>query len=442
MNNVAYLSGLALASISGILLIYFFSTTLIPKRGCVFFHVPLSLTFVIQAAVSYVLVLQGCNFQQLIIVDLSIWLCRIIIVITCYEGKMLNNITVYSVISFSYVATKVLLTPILAVTGRLTSLFYITSLDDAGYFIVVCFAFVALQIFLIIQLRKLIYITKPTKPLLWTTTVICTILNLSNLFLTSSVLLSNDTSIQTETEILRAALVIMLIVMTGATIKSTKDTKKANFEAEQSYLLSHQLEEQFKHFMELERASAELHKLKHDAANHMLTLQEMLGNESGAPKDYVNELTEKYNKASAIILCGNFIFNSQLNRIKNICAEHNIQLYYDVKIPKELEVKDIDLVGVLSNMLDNAVNACKLLSPEKRRYINICANKNIGIISIAIENSCAPNAVCNTEDRSLKHGWGIKIIKEVTQKYDGTYNLKIIKDKAFSSATMVDKLKQ
>ncbi len=53
------------------------------------------------------------------------------------------------------------------------------------------------------------------------------------------------------------------------------------------------------------------------------------------------------------------------------------------------------------------------------------------------ENSCKMNAMCNTNDKSLEHGWGIQIIKEVTQKYDGIFNLKIIKDKAFSSATLV-----
>ena len=334
------------------------------------------------------------------------------------------------------------MTPILTIASRLSTRFYITSYDDWGYFILVCIAFVSVQIFLIYQLRRLFLTTKLTRAVLWTTTVFCNELNLGNLLLTPLVFLKINNPQQKETAILLAALLVSLLVMTVAIIKSAIDTKKANIAAEYSYLLSHQLEEQYKHFIELNQSSSELYKLKHDIANHMLTLREMIETETGSPIKYVNELTEKYFNASSVIICGNFIFNSELFRIKNICHENNIQFYYDVKVPEKLKIRDVDMVGVLANFLNNAVNACKLMPPEKRRYINFLAKENIGIIYIQIENSCLPNAMLDTNNKNLEHGWGIKIVQEVTQKYDGLFSLKIVNDKAFSSATMLNEARQ
>ena len=91
-------------------------------------------------------------------------------------------------------------------------------------------------------------------------------------------------------------------------------------------------------------------------------------------------------------------------------------------------------------MLSNAINAARAVPENRRRYVYISAKLSANVLAIAIENSRLTDAEqpeCDKRDMR-QHGWGINIIKETVEKYDGVFKLKTINDKAFSSATMVN----
>lgn len=85
-----------------------------------------------------------------------------------------------------------------------------------------------------------------------------------------------------------------------------------------------------------------------------------------------------------------------------------------------------DLVIILSNLFNNAIEACELLSENKTIEIKIKSINDLLFISFA-------NPVCkSTIDTSktnkhnkFKHGYGIQNIRRVVDSYNGNTNIDI-----------------
>jgi sensor histidine kinase regulating citrate/malate metabolism len=96
----------------------------------------------------------------------------------------------------------------------------------------------------------------------------------------------------------------------------------------------------------------------------------------------------------------------------------------------ELRIADEDIVTILSNLLNNALEACRKCD-SSRRILKLKFVNEDGMIKIGVRNTFNnPILYENGEIKSTKmlqtedHGVGIKNIIEVIEKYDGSYVIK------------------
>lgn len=91
-----------------------------------------------------------------------------------------------------------------------------------------------------------------------------------------------------------------------------------------------------------------------------------------------------------------------------------------------------DLCSVLSNLLENAIEACKKNKVEKNKSIDLIIRKINKMIFIKIENPIEIKPILKEEsfltskqEKDL-HGWGLKSVQSVVEKYGGeiTYSTK------------------
>ena len=68
------------------------------------------------------------------------------------------------------------------------------------------------------------------------------------------------------------------------------------------------------------------------------------------------------------------------------CRKEQIAFSVDGGIGRDIGTSDVDLVCLLSNLLDNAIEACLQVEPEKRR-INVKFTQRAGCLFIREENS-------------------------------------------------------
>ena len=82
-----------------------------------------------------------------------------------------------------------------------------------------------------------------------------------------------------------------------------------------------------------------------------------------------------------------------------------------------------DMVVLLSNLLDNAIEACNS-SGSSETHISLILKTSKGFLSILVRNSKNPQTKFShttTKKDSFNHGLGLSIVEDICHKYDGSW---------------------
>ncbi len=115
----------------------------------------------------------------------------------------------------------------------------------------------------------------------------------------------------------------------------------------------------------------------------------------------------------------NVIINYFVNKGENL----NITVKTKVDIGEHLPCDSMELAILLSNCLENAINACKQLPVDDNKQINIVLNKIEDQIFIEIKNTFCGEIIFDSQTNLPKtyrkgHGTGMKSIFNFIQKYN------------------------
>lgn len=108
----------------------------------------------------------------------------------------------------------------------------------------------------------------------------------------------------------------------------------------------------------------------------------------------------------------NVIAGSYLDRAKalGIATEHRLN------VPPELGIADEDLSVFLSNMLQNALEACERMDPGAERYIRVEMHLRGNFLFVKCVNS-APEESAAAPSKRPGHGYGMAAMRRVAEKY-------------------------
>lgn len=108
-------------------------------------------------------------------------------------------------------------------------------------------------------------------------------------------------------------------------------------------------------------------------------------------------------------------------------------------MPAEYAVSDVDMVCVLGNLIDNAIEACE---KQTSKYIEVDINEVKKMILIKIVNSYngekIDTSVTSKKEKTM-HGIGIKNVKKIVAKYKGAYDMECEDDEVVTTVTMLYK---
>lgn len=179
--------------------------------------------------------------------------------------------------------------------------------------------------------------------------------------------------------------------------------------------------------------------LRHDMKNKLSALYTMA--QKGLDEemiDHLEELTDVCNKTKEYAHSGNITIDSIINYKLQKAEEKRIKVTAGIIVPMELTVPTFDIVVVLGNLLDNAIEA---VSYVEDRWIDIRAKYTKGRLIIEINNSydgtllrTSEGIVSRKEDKE-NHGMGIKSVEMTLEKYDGA--LQITQDGAKFTAKVL-----
>ncbi|MCR6545871.1 sensor histidine kinase [Dehalobacterium formicoaceticum] len=169
--------------------------------------------------------------------------------------------------------------------------------------------------------------------------------------------------------------------------------------------------------------------LRHDIKKHMLALQTLIekGN-NDLSLQYLQNAFNLINNVNEYVKSGNAEVDSILNYKIYEAKRKDIDVIVNLKIPEKLSIQSFDLVAILGNLLDNAIEATSIYTGEKRIGIFVELNRNVLYVNITNpfqeKLHYGFNKLKTTHRDAENHGFGLESVKKAIEKYNGTMNIK------------------
>lgn len=173
----------------------------------------------------------------------------------------------------------------------------------------------------------------------------------------------------------------------------------------------------------MEQGNQEMKMLAHDMKNQLIALRAMDSTE--AVRAYIDKLYPQVDAVGAIGSSGNKMLDLIINKYQKQCQKEAVSFTFSVKTASLDYIADTDLTSLMSNLLDNAVEAARN-SNAKTVSLSVF-NKNPRCDAVVIENSCdvAPHTIngipISTKDNRQWHGYGMKSVAATSQKYNALF---------------------
>ena len=178
---------------------------------------------------------------------------------------------------------------------------------------------------------------------------------------------------------------------------------------------------QIEYYQQLLEKQQETKALWHDIKKYTAAMQAVAAqNDSEQLRQIAQAAEDAYERVKDISAVGNPVVDALLNQYLRSAKENQIQVLLDITIPEVLAISTLLLSVVIGNTFDNAIEACRLIAPEKR-VIHLQLRKQNRILFYSIEN---PYIDAVTQLRVGKHhGYGLKNVERAVNQNNGNFQL-------------------
>ena len=192
-----------------------------------------------------------------------------------------------------------------------------------------------------------------------------------------------------------------------------------------------------RHYEEVETMYRTMRAWRHDYHNHIQAAGSYL--ELGKYEElavYLKELDESLYEIDQIIKTGNLMADAILNSKLSLAGERQIRVRTSVRIPVHLTTPELDLCTLLGNLLDNAMEACMELPPEKR-LIRIYMEMKGNFLYFALTNTAGGRKKNHFRTtRGAGRGLGLNRVDAIVKKLGG-HVTRASEEEAFSTEVLL-----
>lgn len=217
--------------------------------------------------------------------------------------------------------------------------------------------------------------------------------------------------------------VILFLAYWGYLFALRKNRKLESHVKETEDYLSMQL-----YYLEREQENQqELRQLRHDLSNHLQVIQELCACRHYAEAErYAAELSSKPDLARQLHITGNQIADIVLSAKREAALLQGTAFVCDGDFRCLNGMKPVDVCTMLSNLLDNALEASAAV---KDGCINVSGIRHKNFYTLIITNpvikpvSVKNNQIPTTKKNKQRHGIGLSGVARIVSEYHGEYIL-------------------
>ncbi len=170
------------------------------------------------------------------------------------------------------------------------------------------------------------------------------------------------------------------------------------------------------------RAEREIAILRHDMRHYLSNIFTFVENgENDKAMLYVKDIISTVEATGVQKYCKNEIVNIILSSHEAKINESGIDFRVDIRIPERIDVSDVDITAILSNALENAIQATCMLEKGKRR-IEFCMHIGGNKLLLSVKNTFAITPAFTDGlpvSKERGHGIGTQSIRYIVEKLGG-----------------------
>jgi len=188
--------------------------------------------------------------------------------------------------------------------------------------------------------------------------------------------------------------------------------------------IERQLEMQRQQYAKITEHNDAIKAQRHDLRHHIAAIKGYCSsNNNEGLHLYLEKLLKDIPSDDGIIFCENFAVNAVASHYFSLARKFEINISEKLAIPAENGiVQDSDLCIIIGNLLENAIEACKKVTPGER-FIRINSKMNYETLVIAMDNSFSEKL--NTlggiflSTKREGEGMGLSSVIAISKKYGG-----------------------
>lgn len=186
------------------------------------------------------------------------------------------------------------------------------------------------------------------------------------------------------------------------------------------YSVKEQLEVQY-------QTSARLRKIRHDIKNHLISATSLIDKgEADKARELLREISDSADKLQPALAqsTGNSLIDSIITYKSAVSEMRGIRFEYSLEPLPELGIELADISSVVSNLLDNALEAAgRCSSPQievrifvYKEYLSVIVRNTF----YQLKREQTGRLLSDKDDRD-SHGLGMEIIRETCERNGGVY---------------------
>lgn len=186
------------------------------------------------------------------------------------------------------------------------------------------------------------------------------------------------------------------------------------------------LKSEAENYARLQEQAQIIRRLRHDMINQLQAVRILLdGGHTDTAVQQLDSYFASVKQWGNAVFSGNAVIDAIINAKYYLIQDSEIQFHYEGQLPAHIDFDSAGLSSIVSNLLDNAINACNKL-PEEQRSIDFSALLHGSELLISCKNPSTEQTapVPKVPDLSSEHGWGLTILQQLADRYSGRMELR------------------